>query len=184
MLLSFLQRHLRRISAKGAHFFELQSLHEAHKVFLMSFLRTLYARRVSKLWTELSDALAGLMCASLRAVPHETIVPRLSFRPTSTGPYGVSSASTDELVQTHVRYSSLPRETVCTENLTPWTKLLPCDVKVCFLSLEQEFLNNYAGVTPIQHLFFFILPSMIRCTVLLPLIYSLLDHIIHTKALF
>lgn len=25
-----------------------------------------------------------------------------------------------------VRYSMLPRENVCTENLTPWKKLLPC----------------------------------------------------------
>ncbi|KHJ76944.1 hypothetical protein OESDEN_23436 [Oesophagostomum dentatum] len=26
----------------------------------------------------------------------------------------------------HLRYSAQGRETVCTENLTPWKKLLPC----------------------------------------------------------
>jgi len=27
----------------------------------------------------------------------------------------------------HLRYANLPREIVCTENLTPWKKLLPCE---------------------------------------------------------
>lgn len=29
-----------------------------------------------------------------------------------------------------LRYATLPREIVCTENLTPWKKLLPCGSKV------------------------------------------------------
>lgn len=29
-----------------------------------------------------------------------------------------------------LRYAVLPREVVCTENLTPWKKLLPCSSKV------------------------------------------------------
>ena len=29
-----------------------------------------------------------------------------------------------------MRYAALPRETVCTENFTPWTKLLPCGTSV------------------------------------------------------
>ena len=30
-----------------------------------------------------------------------------------------------------LRYAALPRETVCTENFTPWTKLHPCGASVC-----------------------------------------------------
>lgn len=33
-----------------------------------------------------------------------------------------------------LRYATLPREIVCTENLTPWKKLLPCGSKVCVCS--------------------------------------------------
>ena len=34
-----------------------------------------------------------------------------------------------------LRYAALPRETVCTENFTPWTKLLPCGSAVsCYHS--------------------------------------------------
>lgn len=35
-----------------------------------------------------------------------------------------------------LRYATLPREIVCTENLTPWKKLLPCGSKVGVLHLE------------------------------------------------
>lgn len=35
----------------------------------------------------------------------------------------------------HCRYSALPREIVCTENLTPWKKLLPCASKRGLASL-------------------------------------------------
>ena len=31
------------------------------------------------------------------------------------------------LSEDHLHYAALPRETVCTENFTPWKKLLPCD---------------------------------------------------------
>ncbi|XP_063951719.1 GPI transamidase component PIG-T-like [Lytechinus pictus] len=34
-----------------------------------------------------------------------------------------------------LRHASLPREVVCTENLTPWKKLLPCDSKAGLASL-------------------------------------------------
>ena len=34
------------------------------------------------------------------------------------------------LSEDHLRYAALPRETVCTENFTPWKKLLPCDNQV------------------------------------------------------
>ncbi|CAG0912402.1 unnamed protein product [Notodromas monacha] len=78
--------------------------------------------QVDNKWVELTDALAGLMCASLRAVGFDTITPKASFRPTADS---LKIGENPHLI----RYSSLPRETFCTENLTPWAKILPCDVK-------------------------------------------------------
>ncbi|KAI9478748.1 MAG: GPI transamidase component PIG-T [Benjaminiella poitrasii] len=68
-------------------------------------------------WKSLTNTLSGLFCASLNFID-ETITtePRLSFR------------TTDERDQ-QLRYGSLPHENVCTENLTPWVKLLPCKAK-------------------------------------------------------
>ncbi|XP_032675828.1 GPI transamidase component PIG-T isoform X2 [Odontomachus brunneus] len=73
-------------------------------------------------WKGLTNALAGLLCASLNFVDaSNSMSPEFSFRPTGV---------TDEPVNSsHLRYSSLPREIVCTENLTPFKKLLPCDSK-------------------------------------------------------
>lgn len=38
-----------------------------------------------------------------------------------------------------LRYATLPREIVCTENLTPWKKLLPCGSTV---SDNSSLLKN------------------------------------------
>jgi phosphatidylinositol glycan class T len=73
-------------------------------------------------WKSLTNTLSGLFCASLNFID-ETITtePRLSFRPTNE-----QVQQKDE----QLRYGSLPHENVCTENLTPWIKLLPCKAKV------------------------------------------------------
>ncbi|CAG8553270.1 8397_t:CDS:10, partial [Funneliformis mosseae] len=72
-------------------------------------------------WKSLTNALAGLFCASLNFIDDTiTVQPKLSFRP--EGPYNATELSTDA----ELRYGSLPHENVCTENLTPWIKLLPC----------------------------------------------------------
>lgn len=68
-------------------------------------------------------SLSGLICASFDAVESSnTFIPLTSFKP--TGPV-IGNASAN-----HLRYTALPREPVCTENLTPWSKLLPCGQKV------------------------------------------------------
>ncbi|XP_023287700.1 GPI transamidase component PIG-T [Orussus abietinus] len=73
-------------------------------------------------WKSFTNALAGLICASLNFVgPSNSISPVLTFSPTG--------ALKDTVNFSHFRYSSLPREIVCTENLTPFKKLLPCDAK-------------------------------------------------------
>lgn len=77
---------------------------------------------VSKNWKELANSLSGLVCASLNFIDTPTsISPRISFRP--------SGVVGDNVNSTYLRYATLPREIVCTENLTPWKKLLPCDSK-------------------------------------------------------
>ncbi|XP_043268250.1 GPI transamidase component PIG-T [Venturia canescens] len=75
---------------------------------------------VDQEWKGLTNALAGLLCASLNFVdPSNSMSPEYSFRP--------MGAVDEEPKPNHLRYSSLPREIVCTENLTPFKKLLPCD---------------------------------------------------------
>lgn len=72
-------------------------------------------------YAQLTNALSGAFCASLNFVSSEnTASPVVSFRPTGVTSNGNSS---------YLRYSILPSEIVCTENLTPWAKLLPCNTK-------------------------------------------------------
>jgi len=48
-----------------------------------------------------------------------TISPLLSFRPSGHHPHGIEE-------NLHLFHGALPHEPVCTENLTPFLKLLPC----------------------------------------------------------
>eukprot|EP00808_Paulinella_micropora_P006679 g44954.t1 len=69
-------------------------------------------------WNGLLSSLAGIFCSSLNQVDlTQTSTPLAAFRPTSTA---------DSAGSTTLRHAALPREVVCTENLTPWAKLLPC----------------------------------------------------------
>ncbi|RUP51429.1 hypothetical protein BC936DRAFT_148148 [Jimgerdemannia flammicorona] len=84
-------------------------------------------------WKALTNALSGLFCASLNFID-ETITsrPRMSFRP--EGFYNeqadpMHERQDDPSDDSELRYGSLPHESVCTENLTPWIKLLPCKAK-------------------------------------------------------
>ncbi|KAL7276215.1 Subunit of the glycosylphosphatidylinositol transamidase complex-like protein [Rhizina undulata] len=80
-----------------------------------------------KRWTTLTNSLSGLFCASLNFIDStRTIRPVLSFQPAG------HHASTEKL---HLLHGSLPREPVCTENLTPFLKLLPCKGKAGISSL-------------------------------------------------
>ncbi|GES90457.1 GPI transamidase component PIG-T-like [Rhizophagus clarus] len=77
--------------------------------------------KLDKNWKSLTNALAGLFCASLNFIDDTiTVQPKLSFRP--EGLYNATELS----ARAELRYGSLPHENVCTENLTPWIKLLPC----------------------------------------------------------
>ncbi|KAI9333895.1 GPI transamidase component PIG-T [Pilaira anomala] len=77
------------------------------------------SKNIDEHWKSLTNTLSGLFCASLNFIDETlTTEPRLSFK-------SLNSNRTDE----QLRYGALPHENVCTENLTPWIKLLPCKAK-------------------------------------------------------
>ena len=74
---------------------------------------------VDERWRNLRNALAGLFCASLDSLDEQrTTSPELTFQPEGDLPTFSSSHQ--------LRHATLPSEHVCTENLTPFLKLLPC----------------------------------------------------------
>lgn len=75
--------------------------------------------RVDSRWRGLRNALAGLFCASLGSLDEQrTTSPVLTFQPEGSLPNRTASYQ--------LRHATLPSEHVCTENLTPFLKLLPC----------------------------------------------------------
>ncbi|KAI1848814.1 hypothetical protein JX266_005242 [Neoarthrinium moseri] len=80
-------------------------------------------------WLTLTNALSGLFCASLNFIDStRTIRPVMSFRPEGDHP-------NTTMTNMHLLHGVLPREVVCTENLTPFLKLLPCKGKAGISSL-------------------------------------------------
>ncbi|KAF2734426.1 GPI transamidase component GPI16 precursor [Polyplosphaeria fusca] len=78
-------------------------------------------------WLTLTNTLSGLFCASLNFIDAtKTIRPVMSFQPEGDHP---------NLSQLHLLHGTLPHEVVCTENLTPFLKLLPCKGKAGISSL-------------------------------------------------
>ncbi|KAF7191401.1 GPI transamidase component GPI16 [Pseudocercospora fuligena] len=79
-------------------------------------------------WSGLVNSLSGLFCASLNFIDRtKTIQPILSFEPEGT----LQSTGS----KLHLMHGMLPHEVVCTENLTPFLKLLPCKGKAGVSSL-------------------------------------------------
>ncbi|CDO72260.1 hypothetical protein BN946_scf184970.g112 [Trametes cinnabarina] len=74
---------------------------------------------VDERWQGLRNSLAGLFCASLGHLDDQrTTSPTLTFQPEGSLP---------NFTYPHqLRHATLPSEHVCTENLTPFLKLLPC----------------------------------------------------------
>lgn len=80
-------------------------------------------------WLTLTNALSGLFCASLNFIDStRTTRPVMTFQPSGSH----ANETTNDL---HLLYGTLPREVVCTENLTPFLKLLPCKGKAGISSL-------------------------------------------------
>lgn len=101
-------------------------------------------------WTTLNNALSGLFCASLNFIDStRTIRPVMSFQPDG-------HHSDDALARLHLLHGTLPREPVCTENLTPFLKLLPCKGKAGISSLldghklfDAQWQSMSIDVTPV-----------------------------------
>ncbi|KAJ6637247.1 GPI transamidase component PIG-T [Pseudolycoriella hygida] len=93
--------------------------------------------QVNEEWKNLCGTLSGLLCASLSFIDNSnTLKPKFSFRPE------FADALKEEANAT-IRYATLPREIVCTENLTPWKKLLPCNNREGFISLlNSGFIHS------------------------------------------
>lgn len=71
---------------------------------------------------KLSSYLSGQFCASINLIsPTETVNPKVAFQPFLSN---ISRTHRDN--HRHGYVALLPQEAICTENLTPWTKLLPC----------------------------------------------------------
>jgi len=85
------------------------------------FLPQVAASEVDSAWEGLTNALAGLLCASLNKLDRtQGVSPKHSFQPAGVQGANLSSSPS------HLRFGLLPKENLCTENLTPWKKLLPC----------------------------------------------------------
>lgn len=88
-------------------------------------------------WKNLTHSLSGLFCASINFLESSTSysAPKWGFHPASE----------------NMRYGTLSREAVCTENLTPWLKLLPCRDKSGF-SVLMDRPSIYKGFYHSQRL--------------------------------
>ncbi|KAJ8735454.1 hypothetical protein PYW07_007074 [Mythimna separata] len=88
-------------------------------------------------WKKLSATLSGLFCASLNFIDNfNTVTPQMALWPTG-------AVKSSQNITTQLRYASLPREIVCTENLTPWKKLLPCESSRGFSALlNSRMIHN------------------------------------------
>ena len=97
----------------------------------------------NKSWSRLTNLLAAKFCASLTSADEKTLAPtKLAFQQQS-------SSSTNSTTQ-KVYYSHLPEETLCTENLTPWKKLLPCYTSsglASLLNAVQLFKSSHSSLS-------------------------------------
>uniref|UniRef100_A0A915IZC3 Uncharacterized protein n=1 Tax=Romanomermis culicivorax TaxID=13658 RepID=A0A915IZC3_ROMCU len=100
-------------------------------------------------WRTLIRALSGIFCGSFSQIESKfTIIPQLDNLP-SSNVVSVESGNARYLNRTLGRYGVLPHESVCTENLTPWKKLLPCKAKrglSQLLNPQRLFSSSYNSV--------------------------------------
>jgi phosphatidylinositol glycan class T len=97
------------------------------RMVLQSQEQWLIQNRAFARWLTLTNTLSGLFCASLNFIDAtKTIRPVMTFQP--EGHHLAAS-------NLHLLHGTLPHEVVCTENLTPFLKLLPCKGKAGISSL-------------------------------------------------
>lgn len=99
--------------------------------------QTRSASELQVAWRGLTNTMAGLLGASLNFLAARTqyVHPKHSVRPRSGVLRALWGSEPVKAPDSHVFIGSLPREVACTENLTPWGKLLPCRQRAGFASL-------------------------------------------------
>lgn len=94
-----------------------------------------------KAWNKLINLLAGKFCASLIKADSKTrAISQLSFR---------NELLENSTLTSKTYYANLPEETLCTENITPWKKLLPCQASTGLASLlkpESMLKSSYSSL--------------------------------------
>lgn len=80
--------------------------------------------RIDREWQGLTNALSGILCGSLNLMTADVVV-----SPKWTFPLEGHVPEPHLVNSTHLRRGALSREALCTENLTPWEKLLPCETR-------------------------------------------------------
>lgn len=88
-----------------------------NKELIARFSDYVTADKLPQEWGNLTHALSGLLCSSLNLLEK----PEMVLLPKSILNLARGSENHSSWV-----YGTLPEEPVCTENLTPWLKLLPC----------------------------------------------------------
>lgn len=99
--------------------------------------------RVNEYWLQSSRTISGLFGLSIN----------LKDQPNSVKPKFLQMAAenSSNLNTDNLRYVSIPNEIVCTENLTPWLKLLPCGrskgISQLFKNIPKLFESQYLLAT-------------------------------------
>lgn len=117
---------------------------------------------LDKAWTKLVNGLSGQFCASLNFLDTtQAVSPKWSFQPRGITPFGFNSSAASE----HFRSGTLPGENVCTENLTPWKKLLPCESKRGINHKKRQYSISTLLCCPMvnYHLMLFNYLKMANC---------------------
>lgn len=93
-------------------------------------------------WRKLTNALAGKFCSSLVSANDKTVVAsKFALDPTQFAQVKDDHSHNLTSSKRRVYYANLPEETFCTENLTPWKKILPCYSKKSGLSSLLNAVN-------------------------------------------
>lgn len=94
-----------------------------------------YNENPQKSWRRLVNLLSGRFCSSLTSKDN-AVATRLTF--SSDNPLPPNSTE-------HILYTHLPEESLCTANLVPWKKLLPCQNKgLASLLTTNLFKTSYS----------------------------------------
>lgn len=98
-------------------------------VELWAWIEAETKEKADEKWLILTNALSGLFCASLNFIDStKTTRPVMTFQPSGKHYFRT-------LENLNLLHGALPGEVVCTENLTPFLKLLPCKAKAGISSL-------------------------------------------------